>query len=300
VKLITKLAGASVLAAMLAVCGTAAQASDGLPPGVAVQSSDYRTDRAAFRTKLIAEGPSPQGFKKQTPPPGVEEISFPSGALTLKAWLGMPDQRTERMPVVIFLHGGFAFGASDFEMGEPYRKAGFVLVTPMLRGENGQAGHFSMFYDEVDDVLALAEHIRKQPYADPSRIFLAGHSAGGTVTLLSAMASPVFARVASFSASPDQVFFTSGPPWSEIAQFDLTNARELEMRSPLAYATSLKSPTRLYVGSQELSYRVTTPKLAALAKAAKLDVESSEMKGDHFSYVPAAIEDSIAFFNLAK
>ena len=69
-------------------------------------------------------------------------------------------------------------------------------------------------------------------------------------------------------------------------------------RSP--YATSLKSPTRLYVGSQEASYRVTTPKLAALAKAAKLDVESTEMKGDHFSYVPAAIEDSIAFFKLAK
>ncbi len=299
-RLVAKFVCVGILAAAFTVSTEAARADRALLSGVAVQSGDYRSDRAAFRTKLVVEGPSPQGFKKQTLPPGVEEISFSSGSLTLKAWLGMPDQRTDRMPVVIFLHGGFAFGAGDFEMGEPYRKAGFVLVTPMLRGENGQAGHFSMFYDEVDDVLALAEHMRKQPYVDPSRIFLAGHSAGGTVTLLSAMASPVFARVASFSASPDQALFTSGPPWNEIAPFDTSNARELEMRSPLAYATSLKSPTRLYVGSQEASYRVTTPKLAALAKAAKLDVESTEMKGDHFSYVPAAIEDSIAFFKLAK
>jgi dienelactone hydrolase len=268
---------------------------DGL---VAIQKTDYRADRATFRTKLLKQQPSPQPWKPSQPPAGVTEVTFPSGDLQLKAWVGMPDARLAKMPVVIFLHGGFAFGPSDYEMAEPYRKAGFVIVTPMLRGENGQAGHFSMFYDEVDDVLAVAAYVRAQPYADPTRIFLAGHSVGGTHSLLAGMASADFKGIAAMSGSPDQVLFTRS--WGMLAPFDLKDARELEMRSPLAYATSLKAPTRMYLGTRERSYRETSKRLATLAQEAKLDVTFMEIEGDHFSSVPAAIEDSIFFFKSLK
>jgi dipeptidyl aminopeptidase/acylaminoacyl peptidase len=270
-------------------------AQDGV---VAIQKTDYRADRAAFQTKLLKQGPSPQPWRQQQIPAGVTEVQFASGDLQLKAWVGMPDTRLAKMPVVIFLHGGFAFAADDYAMAEPYRKAGFVIVTPMLRGENGQAGHFSMFYSEVDDVLAAEAYVRAQPYADPSRIFLAGHSVGGTLSLLAGMASPNFKGIASMSGSPDQVFFSRG--WGEDAPFDLSDARELEMRSPLAYATSLKAPTRMYLGTEEQVYRETSKRLAKLAQEAKLDVIFTEKEGDHFGSVPAAIEDSIAFFNSLK
>ena len=46
-----------------------------------------------------------------------------------------------------------------------------------LRGENGQPGAFSMFYDEVEDVLAAAEYLAKLPDVDPARVFVSGHSA---------------------------------------------------------------------------------------------------------------------------
>jgi dienelactone hydrolase len=268
---------------------------DGL---VAIQKTDYGADRATFKTKLSKQQPAPQPWEAYQVPAGVSEITFPSGDLQLKAWVGMPDTRLAKMPVVIFLHGGFAFGPSDYEMAEPYRKAGFVIVTPMLRGENGQAGHFSMFYDEVDDVLAVAAYVRAQPYADPSRIFLAGHSVGGTHSLLAGMASPGFKGIAAMSGSPDQVLFTRS--WGALAPFDLKDAREIEMRSPLAYATSLKAPTRMYLGTRERSYRETSRRLAKLAQDAKLDVTFMEIEGDHFSAVPAAIEDSIAFFKNIK
>jgi acetyl esterase/lipase len=44
-----------------------------------------------------------------------------------------------------------------------------------------------MFYDEVDDVLAAARFLANQLGVDPTQLFLAGHSVGGTTALLAAM-----------------------------------------------------------------------------------------------------------------
>ena len=65
--------------------------------------------------------------------------------------------------------------------------AGFVVLIPMLRGENGLPGSYSMFYDEVDDVLAAAEVLALTPGVDANRLYVAGHSVGGTLTMLAAM-----------------------------------------------------------------------------------------------------------------
>jgi len=43
-----------------------------------------------------------------------------------------------------------------------------------------------MYHDEVDDVRAAAASLAKLPFVDPGRVFLAGHSAGGTLTMLAA------------------------------------------------------------------------------------------------------------------
>jgi len=48
------------------------------------------------------------------------------------------EQAPERLPAVLFVHGGFEMGAADWDMALPYWEAGFVLVLPMLRGENGE------------------------------------------------------------------------------------------------------------------------------------------------------------------
>jgi hypothetical protein len=71
------------------------------------------------------------------------------------------------------------------------------------------------------------------------------------------------------------------------------------VRSPLAYATSLKSPARLYYGTRELHWDLTTRKLVELARARGLDVESLQVEGGHESSVPEAMALSIAFFREA-
>jgi hypothetical protein len=56
----------------------------------------------------------------------------------------------------MFLHGGFCFDASDWQVTKAFRDAGFIVMIPVLRGEQGQPGNFTMFHDEVDDVVNAA------------------------------------------------------------------------------------------------------------------------------------------------
>jgi dipeptidyl aminopeptidase/acylaminoacyl peptidase len=199
-----------------------------------------------------------------------------------------------RRPAVLFLHGGFAFGADDWEQTLPFRRAGFVVLTPTLRGENGLPGAYSMFYNEVDDVLAAADTLAGLPYVDSSRLYVAGHSVGGTLTMLAVLTSNRFRAAASFSGSPDQVAWARGQ--SELVPFDPSDQQEFQMRSPLAFPRSFKCPTRLYYGSRELLFSSSSKKTAQLARAAGLDVEAVSVPGDHFTSVEPALQQAIAFF----
>jgi dipeptidyl aminopeptidase/acylaminoacyl peptidase len=163
----------------------------------------------------------------------------------------------------------------------------------MLRAENGQPGSFTFFYDELNDVLAAAGFLSQQPYVDAKRMYLAGSSAGGTLALLAAEASQRFRAAASFSASPDQALLVKHAKID--LPFDKRNPRELQLRSPLAYAASFKCPVRIYYATQD-HFVLTSQRTAELAKASGLDVEAVRIEGDHGSIVPLGIKRSIPFF----
>lgn len=264
------------------------------PAPFAEQTEDYAEARKHFRTTLIRQRPAPQQWQPEMPPQGVIEMEYISGNLRLKAWVSGPPRDRVRRPAVLFLHGGFAFGADDWEQAKPYRDAGFLTMTPMLRGENGLPGSYSMFYNEVEDVLAAAETLAKLPYVDDKRLYVAGHSVGGTLTMLAAMTSKRFRAAAPFSGSPDQVAWASGQ--LQLVPFDRADRREFQMRSPLAFPRSFKCPVRLYYGSEEIFFASTSQKMAQLAKEANRDVEAVRVPGSHLSSVGPAMRQSIAFF----
>lgn len=281
---------------LLAAAGIARIARSALQPtSFPPETQSYTQARMTFRTHLLRTGPSPQeSAPLPAPPPGAKEVRVQSGALALKAWVSPPPTGGGKLPAVLFLHGGFAFGPDDWEQAQPFRDAGFVVMTPALRGENGQPGSYTMFYDEVDDVLAAAETLAALPYVDASRIFVAGHSAGGTLALLAAMASDRFKAAASFSGSPDQVTFIEGQ--ESLAPFDRSDPREFQMRSPLAFPRSFKCPVRMYYGDQERFFDASTRRLAELVAAAGVDAEAISVPGDHFSSVEEEIQQSVGFF----
>jgi dipeptidyl aminopeptidase/acylaminoacyl peptidase len=286
-----------LVAVSLAAADEKANTNTPFAPLVKVQEEDYLKARSRFQTKLLRNGPSPQKASPVKPPATVDEIEYVSGKLRLKAWLKPQADKTRKHPAVLFLHGGFAFGADDWDVSQPYRDAGFVVLTPILRGENGQPGSFSFYYNEVDDVLAAADYLRKQPYVDADRLYIAGPSAGGTLTLLAAMTSKGFRAAASFSGITDQVVFCKHAKNAKRdVPVDVTDIRELELRSPLAYATSFKCPARIYYGSLEPHLQAMSQRTAKLAKDSGVDVEAVQIKGDHGTSVAPAVKQSIAFF----
>lgn len=258
---------------------------------------DYAEARRGFKTTLVRKGPSPQGAPPVKPPAGVSEVEYVSGELRLKAWLSHRSDETRKHPAVLYLHGGFAFGMGDWEQTKPYRDAGFVVLAPILRAENGQPGAFTYFYDEVDDVVAAAEYLRALPYVDQDRLFVAGHSVGGTMTLLAAMTSHHFRAGASFDGAPYWGPFTE----AKDLPFDKSDPREIQLRSPIAHAGSFKCPLRVYLHRADRDalgdfFTLMTQRMVARAKSRGLDVEAVAIEGDHVSHVPAAIRQSIAFF----
>jgi acetyl esterase/lipase len=265
------------------------------PTDFGEQTQEYTEARKAFKTSLTHKGRAPQIFEPVKPPPGVTEINYLSGELELRAWIDQPRVALRTKPAVLFLHGGYAFAMDDWDQCKPFRNAGFVTMTPMLRGENGLPGSFSLFYDEVDDVLAAAEVLAKTPGIDPKRVYVAGHSAGGTLAMLAAMTSKRFRACASFSGSPDQVAFLRQQPL-DMVPFDPNNRKELMMRSPLAFPRSFQCPARLYFGDEEFVFEFSTKALAEKAQAAGKDVQSVEVPGDHMTSVDSAIGQAILFF----
>jgi dipeptidyl aminopeptidase/acylaminoacyl peptidase len=221
-------------------------------------------------------------------------VEYPSGALRLKAWTQSAPKTAVKLPAVLFLHGGWGFDEGDWEHTKPFRDAGYIVLAPMLRGENGCPAAFTMFYDEVDDVLAAGEYLANLPYVSPQRVYLAGYSAGGTLTMLAAMATDRFRAAAALDGSPDRRTFIRGR--EDEVPFDITDGEEFRMRSPGDFATSFRCPIRLYCSKDVGGFLDETRRLAAAAKQAGLDVNMIEVPGDHSTFRLPATDLAIAFF----
>jgi dipeptidyl aminopeptidase/acylaminoacyl peptidase len=289
-------AAASSPAAPIPPAPAASSAAEAHPEPIQM-SGDYAHERRKFRTDLLNKGPAPDNYEPLVAPPEAEQILYKAGyggELELVAWVSRYDRKTRSRPAVLFLHGGNAIGQGHWPLMKPYIDAGYVVMIPSLRGENGQKGNFSGFYDEVFDVLAASDRLRHLPGVDPHRMFIAGHSIGGTLAMLAAMSTKRFRAAAPISGDPDAFAFFDRYP--QDIRFDDRNPREFQMRSAICYAHSFKCPLKLMYGAAETH---APPRLALLAKrarAAGIDVEVAELPGNHFSAIPAEIEQSIQFF----
>jgi pimeloyl-ACP methyl ester carboxylesterase len=156
-------------------------------------------------------------------------------------------------PAIVWLTGGDTNTLSDFWVeGEPandpsaspFRKAGIVVMFPTLRGGNGDSRRKEFFLGEVDDVLAAANHLARLPYVDADRIYLGGHSTGGTLALLVAETGGRFAAVFVFGAvtSADRYH----PPL--VPDFGAAAKRELALRSPIHWLDGIGVPVYLIEG----------------------------------------------------
>ena len=125
-----------------------------------------------------------------------------------------------------------------------YREAGIVMMFPSLRGGNDNPGFQENFYGEVDDVLAAADFLAKQAHVDPKRIYLGGHSTGGTLVIARGRCSDRFRAVFSFGPV-DEIL---GYPGELIPGVNKSDRNEVELRSPGRWVNSIQSPTFVFEG----------------------------------------------------
>ncbi len=221
--------------------------------------------RQGFKTKLVRQASAKEPLAE--PPAGVfRTVQYDSPAGKLAAYLTPDPHDGKKHPAIVWITGGDCNSIGEVWEDAPekndqtagaYRKAGIVMMFPSLRGGNENPGAREGFFGEVDDVLAAADYLAKQEFVDPHRIYLGGHSTGGTLVLLVAECSDRFRAVFSFGPVDNVAGY---PP--QYLPFDTTSSREIELRSPIRWLHGIKSPVFVFEGSARATWQPCGPCLA--------------------------------------
>jgi acetyl esterase/lipase len=196
---------------------------------------------------------SPKEPVEEPPARVFRTVRYDSPVGKLAAYLSPDPNDGKKHPAIVWITGGDcnsigdvwgAAPANNEQTASAYRKAGIPMMFPSLRGGNNNPGAREYFFGEVDDVLAAADFLAKQEFVDPDRIYLGGHSTGGTLAFLVAESSDRFRAVFSFGPVDDPTGYGR-----EYAPFDKSDRREVELRSPGKWLDSVRSPLFVFEGT---------------------------------------------------
>jgi acetyl esterase/lipase len=214
--------------------------------------------RKGFKTKLVRRESG--GEPAPDPPANLfRTVRYEAPVGKLVAYLSVVPDDGKKRPAIVWITGGDCNSIGDVWSNAPpsndqtaraFREAGIVMMFPSLRGGNDNPGVKEGFLGEVEDVLAATDYLAKQPEVDPDRIYLGGHSTGGTLVMLVAACSPRYRAVFSFGPADDVEGY--GP---EYIPFDTRNPREVELRSPGRWLHSIQSPTVVLEGTEKGNLR---------------------------------------------
>lgn len=208
--------------------------------------------RKGFQTKLARRETADEPLD-QPPAKVFQVVRYESPVGKLAAYLTPDPKDGKKHPAIVWITGGDCNTIGDVWTDKPaandqtaaqFRTAGVVMMFPSLRGGNQNPGVKEGFLGEVDDVLAATEYLRTQPYVDPDRIYLGGHSTGGTLVLLVAASSDKYRAV--FSFGPADNIGRYGP---QFVPCDPSDPKELELRSPGRWVNTIKVPSFVFEGT---------------------------------------------------
>ena len=207
--------------------------------------------REGFKSKLVTRSTDRDAVDE--PPEAVFRlVRFDSPVGKLPGYLSNSADDGEKHPAIIWITGGDCNSIGDVwspaspdndQTASAFRKAGAIMFFPSLRGGNQNPGQKEGFLGEVNDVLASADYLAKDPRVDPKRIYLGGHSTGGTLVLLVAECSDRFRAVFSFGPVSDVSHYPD-----QFLPFDRSNSKEIALRSPGRWMDSIHSPVFVFEG----------------------------------------------------
>ena len=260
-----------------------------------LSDEDLATAHSKFQTEIVDK--SFQGDGKPMTPPKDKFllINYEAKDGNMDAFLTPDPKDGKKHPAVIWLIGGYGgIGNDDYfwadqpaendQTGRAFRDAGIVMMVPSFRGENANPGIYDMFYGEIEDLESAREYLSKIPYVDPDRIYVVGHSTGGTRALLGNEYSKGFRAAFSLGGIPDLKLRTQYGSMQVAIPFNKENPEEFKIRSPRNYMKSLQSPTFYFEG--EKYYWEEFDEMQKIAKENNIPLYIYNIKGgDHFDIV---------------
>ncbi len=246
----------------------------------------YKEARNNFETTLSAEISVDEEIK--APPEGELELVYYTAPLgEMAAYISKKPDDNKKHPAIIWVAGGFdnSIGASCWEdamsdndqSASVFRENGVVTMYPSFRGGNENKGYLECLYGEIDDILAAYDYLANVPYVDNKRIYLGGHSTGGTAALLTAEASEKFRAVFAFGP----VAYITNYSYDNFT-FDAENKKEYKMRSPAYWLNSISTPTYIFEGDSRPSNASSLMELKEINHNSMLNCYLVKSK-DHFS-----------------
>lgn len=245
------LAGALLCLAQGCCCSGMLASQRGARPQEPTES--LRELRDGFRTTVFYDGV--HRAPPDAPPPELFDLVQYPAPLGEQASYISPVREGERRPAIVWIAGGFDWGVNnnawlpasrdDDQSARAFRDAGIVLMLPSLRGSNDNPGRNECFFGEVEDVIAAAEHLASRPDVDPSRIYLGGHSTGGTLAVLVAESTDRFRAVFAFGPIHDPRSYGD----MGCLPVDVRD-EEAVVRAPIHFVDEITTPTFLIEGAE--------------------------------------------------
>jgi dienelactone hydrolase len=182
--------------------------------GVSQAAAEISIEHKAFAPAALPSAATVNGWKATF---SAETFTAPDGT-GIPYRLHRPAARG-RLPVVLVLHGSGAIGADNLgQMGafaaawaDPGhakdRPAIIVVPQAPMRTANYEAGDDGQLASKagppLTTILALMDHLARDPGVDPSRISVVGFSMGASAAMQAVLARPnLFSAAVAFSAVP--------------------------------------------------------------------------------------------------
>ncbi|MPT47523.1 MAG: S9 family peptidase [Sphingobium sp.] len=188
--------------------------------------------------------------------------------LAIDAWMAIPPTARPQAgyPMILEIHGGPAtmYGPSFATEIQRYAAEGYLTVWANQRGSLGYGEKFALSIDrqfpgqdDLGDIMAAVDAAIATGLVDPSRVYITGGSAGGTMTAWSVAHSDRFAAAAAVNPVINWTsVMLAGDTATHVARHQIRampweNSELFWSLSPLSKVGNVKTPTLLMVGDED-------------------------------------------------
>ncbi len=250
------------------------------------ENKSFEQQRQEFKTTLIENSYVSDGETPIPPDSIFKIIKFNSEVGLLDAYISNNVDTTQKHPAVVWAHGGFGGIGTWFWEEDSYieglLQSDMVVMCPSWRGENLNPGKFELYYGEVFDLNSAIKYVKNLPYVDTNRIYLAGHSSGGTLTMLTALINTDIRAAFSIGGDPN---FYNGKGYGN-SPFNDKDKKEIFLRSPINFVDDIKIPIFYFEGKRS-SFSAYARKMENIAKSKNKPFKAFILLrgSDHFNIV---------------